>query len=190
VSTRRKSAPSYLPHKQSGRARAVWTDSTGERHQKLSKPGYAYLIAFRPDGVTELCFPADEGTPPSLTDTPRYPLADGLKAYGLREGTGLWVFAVVASEKPLPSYRSWQQQRFGSTSPWTLLARLPAGFVWRDACPNHRNPHANAFLFTRTSRSAEAYVLNWQIRTTGLFMFDLKREQFEYFWMAKTTSVR
>ena len=32
---RRRSVPSYLPHKQSGRARAVWTDATGERHQKL-----------------------------------------------------------------------------------------------------------------------------------------------------------
>ncbi len=33
--SRRKSTPSYLPHKQSGRARAVWTDQTGVRHQKL-----------------------------------------------------------------------------------------------------------------------------------------------------------
>ena len=33
--SRRKSTPSYLPHKQSGRARAVWTDQTGIRHQKL-----------------------------------------------------------------------------------------------------------------------------------------------------------
>jgi hypothetical protein len=35
VSTQRKPTPSYLPHKQSGRARAVWTDRFGERHQKL-----------------------------------------------------------------------------------------------------------------------------------------------------------
>lgn len=32
---RRKLTPSYLEYKQSGKARAVWTDSTGERHQKL-----------------------------------------------------------------------------------------------------------------------------------------------------------
>src|SRR5262245_45712464 len=32
---RRNSTPSYLRHQQSGRARAVWTDATGERHQKL-----------------------------------------------------------------------------------------------------------------------------------------------------------
>jgi integrase len=35
VSARRKPTPSYLPHKQSGRARAVWTDPLGVRHQKL-----------------------------------------------------------------------------------------------------------------------------------------------------------
>lgn len=31
----RKPTPSYLPHRQSGRARAVWTDRLGVRHQKL-----------------------------------------------------------------------------------------------------------------------------------------------------------
>src|SRR4051812_35020197 len=35
VSNSRKPTPSYLLHKQSGRARAVWTDSTGTRQQKL-----------------------------------------------------------------------------------------------------------------------------------------------------------
>ena len=31
----RKSIPSYLPHAQSGRARAVWTDRTGTRQYRL-----------------------------------------------------------------------------------------------------------------------------------------------------------
>jgi hypothetical protein len=31
----RKPTPSYLPHKQSSRARAVWTDAAGARHQQL-----------------------------------------------------------------------------------------------------------------------------------------------------------
>ena len=35
MSTRRNSTPAYLPHRQSGRARAVWTDRTGKRQQKL-----------------------------------------------------------------------------------------------------------------------------------------------------------
>src|SRR5262245_9326770 len=32
---RRKPTPSYLPHSQSGRARAVWTDSAGTRHFRM-----------------------------------------------------------------------------------------------------------------------------------------------------------
>src|SRR5262249_48967765 len=32
---RRKSIPSYLPHQQSGRARAVWTDPTGTRRFRM-----------------------------------------------------------------------------------------------------------------------------------------------------------
>ena len=35
MSARRKPTPSYLLHRQSGRGRAVWTDSTGTRQQKL-----------------------------------------------------------------------------------------------------------------------------------------------------------
>ena len=35
LSTRRKSTPSYLPCKQSGRARSVWTAALGIRQQKL-----------------------------------------------------------------------------------------------------------------------------------------------------------
>jgi integrase len=35
MSTRRYPTPSYLLHRQSGRARAVWTDNLGLRHQKL-----------------------------------------------------------------------------------------------------------------------------------------------------------
>ena len=36
----KKSIPSYLPHKQSGRARAVWTDQTGTRQQRLLPGAY------------------------------------------------------------------------------------------------------------------------------------------------------
>ena len=35
MAARRKLTPSYLEHKQSGKGRAVWTDSTGTRQQKL-----------------------------------------------------------------------------------------------------------------------------------------------------------
>ena len=101
----------------------------GDRVQvraKLSRPGYAYIIAFRPDGFADLCFPNDEDTMPPLSDTPRYPLVDDKIAYGLREGTGLWVFAVVASEKPLPTYRQWLAGR----APDWKRDTCPPGTVW------------------------------------------------------------
>ena len=53
MSRTRNSVPSYLPHGKSGRARAVWTDSSGRRHFKLlpgrfdsaeSKAGFATLV--------------------------------------------------------------------------------------------------------------------------------------------------
>src|SRR5207248_2568623 len=33
---------------------------------RLSRPAYAYLIAFRPDGQMEVCYPEDETQPPPL----------------------------------------------------------------------------------------------------------------------------
>ena len=95
---------------------------------KLSKPGYAYVIAFRPDKVADLCYPADEATPPPLSDWARYPEANSLKGYGLREGTGLWVFAVVASEEPLPAFRDWAAANLKS---WDWPTTTDAsGTVW------------------------------------------------------------
>jgi len=107
----------------------------GDRVQvtaKLSKPAYAFLIAYRPDGQAELCFPENEETPPPLTDAPRYPLASGTAAYGLSEETGLWAFAVVASEMPLPAYHDWREEHFHESQIWKPVDTLPAGRVWRD----------------------------------------------------------
>jgi hypothetical protein len=78
---------------------------------QLSHSAYAYLIAFRPDGKTELCYPAREDVPPPLTDRPHYPPEGSRVRYGLSDGAGLMVFGVVASDKPLPSYREWLQGR-------------------------------------------------------------------------------
>jgi serine/threonine protein kinase len=73
---------------------------------RLSRPAYTYLLVFRPDGVADVCFPDDESQPPTLTDRPRYPPPSKPdKRYGVREGTGLWVIAVVTSEEPLPAYQ-------------------------------------------------------------------------------------
>jgi serine/threonine protein kinase len=97
---------------------------------RLSGPAYAYLLAFRPDGAEEVCFPENEDDPPSLTDSPRYPLSESRKFnYGLDEREGLQVFAVVASSRPLPSYRAWRARR--EPSPWKKDV-TPPHVVWRD----------------------------------------------------------
>jgi hypothetical protein len=90
----------------------------------LSQPAYAYLIAFRPDGVEELCFPESEDEPPPLTDRPRDPFVSRGVNFGLTEGEGMQVFAVVASNQRLPVFKVWRQ-RCGD-SPWKKSALAPA----------------------------------------------------------------
>jgi hypothetical protein len=90
----------------------------------LSQPAYAYVIAFRPDGKDEVCFPESEDEPPPLTDRPRYPFLSRGVNYGLTEGEGMHVFAVVASNQRLPAYKLWRQ-RCGE-SPWKKTALAPA----------------------------------------------------------------
>lgn len=93
---------------------------------KLSRPAYAYLIAFRPDGKVELCFPDSEDDVPPLTDRPHYPSEDRGVRYGLNEGAGLMAFAVVASDKPLPPFREWVEQN----PPKWQHAEGKVGEVW------------------------------------------------------------
>jgi hypothetical protein len=100
-----------------------------EMDARLSRPGYAYLISFRPDGQEELCWPGKDSEPPALTDRPCYPLPEKQEVdYGLDEGEGLQVFAVVASSQPLPAYRAWRQEC--GSSPWQKAKAAP-GVVWR-----------------------------------------------------------
>ncbi|MGH7169564.1 MAG: serine/threonine-protein kinase [Gemmataceae bacterium] len=96
---------------------------------RLSRPAYAFLIAFRPDGTEEVCFPENEDDAPPLTDRPCYPSASRGVNYGLNEGEGLQMFALVVSSKPLPSYKTWRAGR--GASPWRKSA-TPRGVVWRD----------------------------------------------------------
>jgi serine/threonine protein kinase len=97
---------------------------------RLSQAAHAYLICFSPDGKEELCFPDSKKQRPPLTDRPCYPLPEKRgENYGLDEGTGLWLFAVVASRKPLPGYEEWRG-RLGK-SPWRR-SEAPAGVVWWD----------------------------------------------------------
>jgi serine/threonine protein kinase len=100
-----------------------------ELEATLSRPGYAWLIAFRPDGKEEVCFPESEDEIPGLVERPRYPSKDRGVSYELNEETGLHVFVVVASSRPLPSYRAWRAQR--GEAPWRKHPPSP-GVVWLD----------------------------------------------------------
>lgn len=97
---------------------------------KLSRPAYAYLIAFRPDGVMELCFPESEEISPPLTDQPRYPSESRDVNYGLTDGRGLWVFVVVATDQPLPAFREWRAT-LDEPPPWQEVIS-PSGGIWWD----------------------------------------------------------
>ncbi len=98
---------------------------------KLSEPAYSYLIAFRPDGTDELCDPADEAMPPPPRQDPMYPpRSKPTKRYRLSEGTGLYAFALVVSQKPLPSYRDWK--KLHGTTAWSAGLPGEVGVVWRD----------------------------------------------------------
>lgn len=96
---------------------------------QLARPAYAYLIAYRPDGVAELCFPEDPDEIPTLSDQPRYPSKSRGVNYGLTDGTGLWVIGVIASDQPLPSYREWIKKH--GELPWKP-EKVEPGTVWLD----------------------------------------------------------
>jgi serine/threonine protein kinase len=95
---------------------------------ELSAPAYCYLIAYRPDGTEEVCFPEKEDEAPPLTERPRYPSESVGKEIGLNEGPGLCAFVLVARSKPLPPYAEWRPRQ--GESPWTRSDAMP-GVVWR-----------------------------------------------------------
>ncbi|HTU88668.1 MAG TPA: serine/threonine-protein kinase [Gemmataceae bacterium] len=97
---------------------------------RLSRLAYAFLIAFRPDGQAELCFPEKEDEPPSLTDNPRYPSTPESvgKEYELTDGEGLQAFALVVSSQRLPAYTEWRPQCRGC--PWKK-EEAPPHMVYR-----------------------------------------------------------
>ena len=95
---------------------------------RLSEPAFCYLIAYRPDGTADLCFPEDPAVPPPLTDEPKFPLKAGGDHYGLEEGEGLMAFVLLASRQPLPAYAEWRQSP--GASPWRPTRASP-GVVWR-----------------------------------------------------------
>jgi hypothetical protein len=96
---------------------------------RLSRPAYSYLIVFRPDGQDEVLYPQGANEAPEQTEEPHYPSKDRSKVYGLTDGTGLWLVALVASEQPLPAYAEWRRQHPGC--PWAH-SDGEANVVWVD----------------------------------------------------------
>jgi serine/threonine protein kinase len=97
-----------------------------EVEARLSRPAYAFLIAFRPDGTEELCLPEKPDKAPPQTERLRFPTT-AENDYGLEEGTGLQAFAVVASSQPLPSFQQWWSRQ---GCPWQQT-ETPPDVVWR-----------------------------------------------------------
>jgi serine/threonine protein kinase len=98
---------------------------------ELTCPAYCYIVAFRPDGVAECIYPepAAADQPPEFTDYPRYPSKSRGDYYGLTDGTGLWVFGVIASQKPLPAFT---KAIAGKTIPKFAGGKLSANTVFWD----------------------------------------------------------
>src|SRR5262249_40800408 len=107
---------------------------------KLSERAYCYLIAYRPDGTEDLCFPENPATVPPLTDEPKYPPPGTKNHYGLEEGAGLMAFVLVVSRQPLPAYAEWRRDR--GDSQWRST-RAPSGVVWRGEKAPLRSATAN-----------------------------------------------
>ena len=98
---------------------------------ELPEPAYAYLIAYRPDGVDEICDPADPDIKPGKTTSPGYPPpSKSDRVYRLNDGSGLLAFALVVSKSPLPSYRDWKSKH--GTPPWRKGLSASPGVVWSD----------------------------------------------------------
>jgi Protein kinase domain len=98
---------------------------------QLPEPAYAYLIAYRPDGVDEICDPADPDVKPRKTASLGYPPpSKSDRVYRLNDGFGLHAFALVVSKAPLPSYRDWKSRH--GTPPWGKGLSASPGIVWSD----------------------------------------------------------
>jgi serine/threonine protein kinase len=96
---------------------------------RLSRPAYCYLIVFRPDGVDKVLYPQSANEAPKWTEEPHYPSKDRSTEYGLDDGTGLWLVALVASDEALPAYADWRRQHPGG--PW-MKSEGEADLVWLD----------------------------------------------------------
>jgi hypothetical protein len=100
---------------------------------RLSARAYCYLVALNPNGQVQLCLPKASDRPsPSLEL--RYPIREPgqvvPKYFPLNDGTGLQVFVVLASRRPLPPYAQWTGSD-GLKRRWKPVAADEVHAVWR-----------------------------------------------------------
>jgi serine/threonine protein kinase len=92
----------------------------------LPQPAYAYLIALNPDGTVQLCLPGSEDEIPRRMEG--HLVYPGLNSvWTLTDGAGQQAFVLLASSRPLPSFRRWQEE--AGRLPWRATS-LDAS-VWR-----------------------------------------------------------
>jgi serine/threonine protein kinase len=109
-------------YRQNLRLGRIGVDSFAGRYQdddvrvraEFNAPAYCYLIALNPDGTVQFCPPGDEGKPPRTQTELTYPT--GETVFGLTDGVGLQAFVLLASRRPLPSYREWKSRH--GAAPW------------------------------------------------------------------------
>ena len=90
---------------------------------KLDQTASCYLLAFRPDGAEQLCWPASpEQAPPAAVEI-TYPSSGLLPLRN--SGEGMYAFVLVASRRPLPARRSSPRCPASTRSPASRWSRSP-----------------------------------------------------------------
>ena len=111
---------------------ATRRDDTVTLTVELSEAAYFYVIGFNFDGKEQLLWPVDDAWNPSEQVVPprqqkvRYPAGEKRVYLDDPARSGLQVYVVAASRRPLPAFAEWRAQRGGMS--WKAL---PAGeTVW------------------------------------------------------------
>lgn len=146
------------------------TSDSIEVRVRLSRPAYSYIVLFRGDGQDQVLYPQDDTDIPELTAEPRYPTKRLDVLYGLDDGPGLWLVAIIASEEPLPSYRDWRQQHAGS--PWRShpnpnmlhMVVLDDGNQWKDALQSRSFTRGEKKI---ADRSQIVELVDWLKQSSG-----------------------
>ncbi|MCI0457186.1 MAG: protein kinase [Gemmataceae bacterium] len=81
---------------------------------RFNQPAHCYLIAFRPDGKEDLCWPTRPDRPTTAAETLTYPPVGTHRL--AQAGMGTQAFVLVASRQQLPAYAAWKGEQ--GVAPW------------------------------------------------------------------------